>query len=103
MTTAEELRKIASEIRRTPRPIADLIPVLQRAADELDLLGGVVGVVERSVTVRNDDARARAIAAVKLVRELLEEHPDRIEGLLINETPCNDGVTGFVITGRVRP
>jgi hypothetical protein len=37
-TLAQDLRHAASEIRRRPYPISDLIPLLQRAADQLDAL-----------------------------------------------------------------
>lgn len=35
-TTAEELRRLAAEIRRRPTPIKDIIPLLDRAATELE-------------------------------------------------------------------
>jgi len=36
MTTAQDLRKVIGEIRRRPYPIKDLIPLLDRAATELE-------------------------------------------------------------------
>lgn len=36
MTTAQELRKVITEIRRKPYPIANLIPLLDKAATELE-------------------------------------------------------------------
>lgn len=36
MTIAEELRKVAQEVRYKSYPLKDLIPLLQRAADALD-------------------------------------------------------------------
>lgn len=38
MTTAERLRKVIAEIRRKPYPISDLIPLLDKAATELEQL-----------------------------------------------------------------
>ena len=35
-TLSEELRTACADIRRKPYPIADLVPLLQRAADALD-------------------------------------------------------------------
>jgi hypothetical protein len=35
MTTAERLRKACEEVRRKDYPLSDLIPLMQRAADEL--------------------------------------------------------------------
>jgi len=36
MTTAQDLRRVIGEIRRRPYPIKDLIPLLDRAATELE-------------------------------------------------------------------
>jgi hypothetical protein len=36
MTTAQDLRRVIGEIRRKPYPIKDLIPLLDRAATELE-------------------------------------------------------------------
>jgi hypothetical protein len=36
MTTAQDLRRVIGEIRRKPYPISDLIPLLDRAATELE-------------------------------------------------------------------
>lgn len=38
MRTAERLRAACVEIRRKPYPIKDLVPLLQQAADDLDLM-----------------------------------------------------------------
>lgn len=35
-TTAQQLRRVVLEIRRKPYPIADLIPLLDKAAIELE-------------------------------------------------------------------
>lgn len=36
MTLQEELRQACAQLRRTPVPVADVIPLLQRAAAALD-------------------------------------------------------------------
>lgn len=36
MNTAQKLRSMASRLRATSMPLADIIPLLQKAADELD-------------------------------------------------------------------
>jgi len=36
MSTAQDLRRVIGEIRRKPYPISDLIPLLDRAATELE-------------------------------------------------------------------
>lgn len=36
MTLQDRLRDTVEKLRRTPMPIADIIPLLQQAADELD-------------------------------------------------------------------
>ncbi len=36
MTTSHDLRRVIGEIRRKPYPIKDLIPLLDRAATELE-------------------------------------------------------------------
>lgn len=38
--TAEQLRALVETLRRTPKPLSEIIPLLQRAADEIDLLNG---------------------------------------------------------------
>lgn len=43
MTTAEHLRKVIAEIRRKPYPIADLIPLLDEAAGQLEAYQAAVG------------------------------------------------------------
>lgn len=35
-TTAQQLRRVVAEIRRKPYPISDLIPLLDKAASELE-------------------------------------------------------------------
>lgn len=35
-TTAQQLRRVVAEIRRKPYPISDLIPLLDKAATELE-------------------------------------------------------------------
>lgn len=35
-TIAQQLRRVVAEIRRKPYPISDLIPLLDRAATELE-------------------------------------------------------------------
>lgn len=64
MTIATDLREAAAEIRRTSMPLADLIPLLQRAADALDAipedkLAVMIWYLEqRRVSRISDDARA---------------------------------------------
>lgn len=41
--TAHRLREVSKEVRRKPYPIADLIPLLQQAADELDDMESIIG------------------------------------------------------------
>jgi len=41
-TTAQQLRRVVAEIRRKPYPISDLIPLLDRAATELEQAYAVV-------------------------------------------------------------
>lgn len=41
--TAHRLREVCKEIRRKSYPIADLIPLLQQAADELDDMESIIG------------------------------------------------------------
>jgi hypothetical protein len=38
MTVQVRLRKLVDDIRRKPFPISDIIPLIQEAADELDIL-----------------------------------------------------------------
>ena len=43
---SQQLRDLCSTLRRTPKPLSDIIPILQEAADEIDKLRAEIEVLK---------------------------------------------------------
>lgn len=71
MNLIERLRGMVQKIRRTPMPIADVVPMLQEAADEIERLTGELARARQYHAAELEDVTAE-LADVVAKRDSLQ-------------------------------